>query len=89
VTDPDKTLSDRFRAIRRLRPYYEDRGEGYIDVLPADLALDDLRAKIELAKRIWQRSQIEGNPPLQEELYLAINFAMLVLYRLEGSDKLR
>ncbi|CAN7759033.1 hypothetical protein LJR257_006782 [Ensifer adhaerens] len=88
MIDPAKNLGDRFRAIRRLRPYYEDRGDGYIDVLPADLALDELRAKIDFAKRVWGRSQIEGNPPLQEDLYLAINFAMLVLYRREEGDKL-
>ncbi len=89
MIDPAKNLAARFFAIRRLRPYYEPQGDGYIDVLPADLALDELRAKIDLAKDIWRRSQIEGNPPLQEELYLAINFALLELHRREQGDELR
>ncbi|MGZ2439369.1 hypothetical protein [Sinorhizobium medicae] len=81
LIDPSKNLADRFFAIRRLRPYFEPREEGYAEILPADLATEELRAKIDHAKEIWRRSQIEGNPPLQEDLYLAINFATLVLYR--------
>ncbi|APO76970.1 hypothetical protein AM571_PA00083 (plasmid) [Rhizobium etli 8C-3] len=81
LIDPAKNLADRFFAARRLRPYIEPREEGYAEILPADLATGELRAKIDHATAVWPRSQIEGNPALQEELYLAINFATLVLYR--------